>query len=366
MAINVPRLDYQMSACPSVLVEPAATNGILNSQDSSTSWTTGANLSSSLSVVQGVNGRELEVTTAGSGLGVVAGRHQRSSLSFNLVSGSTYTISFIVKRTSTHSIFGYYALATNDLGGGFDVSNLTTGALYSNAAFDSRARRITPLGNEEFLCEETFTMTAARTLTSFSVAPVVGVTNTNNPSVNSRIAFAAPQIELGAVATSRIFTVATAITRNADAISLASASGLIGQTDGTIYAEVNLRANAAERRIISVTSGAEANRIIIWTLGTTLFVTFNAATSINLGAFPIGALKIAVGYTISGGSTTHSISRNGAAVVTGTSATAPTGLNQINLGSNTTSSLLLNDRMSASAIYTSRLSNAELASMTVL
>jgi hypothetical protein len=125
-------------------------------------------------------------------------------------------------------------------------------------------------------------------------------------------------------------------------------------------------ANAAERRIISVTSGSEAQRIIIWTLGTTLFVSFNAATSINLGAFPIGALKIAVGYTISGGSTTYSISTNGAAVTTGTAAAGPTGLNQINLGTSATGTLGLNDRIRSASIYTSRLSNAELIALSTL
>jgi hypothetical protein len=125
-------------------------------------------------------------------------------------------------------------------------------------------------------------------------------------------------------------------------------------------------ANAAERRIISVTSGSDAQRIIIWTLGTTLFVSFNAATSINLGAFPIGALKIAVGYTISGGSTTYSISTNGAAVTTGTAAAGPTGLNQINLGTSPTGTLGLNDRIRSAAIYTSRLSNAELIALSTL
>ena len=369
VASGVPRLDYTGGGCPALLVEPAATNGILNSQDSSTSWTTGANLSSTLSVVQGVNGRELEVTTAGSDLGSAAGRHRRSLLSFNLVSGSTYTISFIVKRTSTHSIFGYYALATNDLGGAFDVSNLTTGALYSNAAFESRARRITPLGNEEFLCEETFTMTAARTLTAFNVAPVAGVTNTNNPSVNSRIAFAAPQIELGAVATSRIFTVAATATRNADVISKTGVSGFIGQSQGTLYAEVDLRvitATSTPRRPLSIEGATDVNSIImnIATDGTyqTILGGVSRTNLINTSAVN-GVVKWAIAYDGTGFVTFI----NGTLRDTYVGAyTNPTWSSVGIGGSVNTAGRQLNDRIRAAAIYPTRLTNAELASLTTL
>jgi hypothetical protein len=238
--------------------------------------------------------------------------------------------------------------------------------------FSAHVRRRTGTGTVEMTQNNGTTWTPITLTDSFQrfVAPTGTITN---PIVGFRIVTSGDAIdvdftqqEVGAIATSAIPTAATAITRNADVIIDTAVSGLIGQTQGTIYAEVDLKANAAERRIISVTSGAEANRIIIWTLGTTLFVSFNSATSINLGAFPIGALKIAVGYTISGGSTTHSISTNGAAVVTGTSAVAPTGLNQINLGSSTVPALFLNDRISAAAIYTSRLSDTELASLTTL
>ena len=48
------------------------------------------------------------------------------------------------------------------------------------------------------------------------------------------------QLEAGSVATSYIPTVASTVTRNADVISLSSVSGLIGQSEGTIYVEAEL------------------------------------------------------------------------------------------------------------------------------
>jgi hypothetical protein len=218
VANNVPRFDFLNGACPALLREAQATNGILNSENVLTNWLIGTNLTRTFVNVKGLDGQELEVTTAGSSLSFSAGRTQRG-ISFSLNSGSTYTISLIVKRTSTHSIFGYYLLATNNLGAGFNVDTLTTGQLYENAVFGSRVRRITPLGNDEFLCEETFTMTDNRTATVLYVAPVVGTTNPANPSVGSRMGFAAPQIELGSKATSRILTGASTVTRIADVIT---------------------------------------------------------------------------------------------------------------------------------------------------
>jgi hypothetical protein len=332
----------------------------------------GANLSSGYTDVIGVSGNNLTVAVSGSGLGSDAGVLRRTPNNVALASGSTYTLSFFLKKTGAHTIGGYYAVitgaASGNLGGGFDVSgSFSSGSIFNTAGTTSRIRRVERFGTDVFRCSETFTMTASGTLTQLGLGPTTAVNNATHPAVGLGIAFAAPQIELGAIPTSFIPTTAAAVTRNADVINLTgSVSGCIGQTEGTIYAEVNLMANAAERRIISVTSGSEAQRIIIWTLGTTLFVSFNAATSINLGAFPIGALKIAVGYTISGGSTTYSISTNGAAVTTGTAAAGPTGLNQINLGTSATGTLGLNDRIRSASIYTSRLSNAELIALSTL
>ena len=376
VASGVPRLDYYTSGgtagCPALLVEASGTNGILNSQDTTTSWVLGANLSSGYTDVIGVSGNNLTVAVSGSSIGSDAGVLRRTPNNVALASGSTYTLSFFLKKTGAHTIGGYYAVitgaASGNLGGGFDVSgSFSSGSIFNTAGTTSRIRRVERFGTDVFRCSETFTMTASGTLTQLGLGPTTAVNNATHPAVGLGIAFAAPQIELGAIPTSFIPTTAAAVTRNADVINLTgSVSGCIGQTEGTIYAEVNLMANAAERRIISVTSGSEAQRIIIWTLGTTLFVSFNAATSINLGAFPIGALKIAVGYTISGGSTTYSISTNGAAVTTGTAAAGPTGLNQINLGTSATGTLGLNDRIRSASIYTSRLSNAELIALSTL
>jgi hypothetical protein len=173
------------------------------------------------------------------------------------------------------------------------------------------------------------------------------------------------QLEAGAYPTSYIPTVASTVTRNADVISKTGISSLIGQTEGTIFVEANLSVNANERRIITVSNGTESQRIMFWTDGTILYANFNNL-SVTIGTFPIGIAKIALGYTISGGSTTYSIKLNNNTLITGTSATAPNPLSVINLGTTTGLGLILNDRINSVQLYKTRLTNSEITSLTAL
>jgi hypothetical protein len=339
---------------------------VLNSSDVFTNWSIGSNLARAFVNVKGLDGQELEVTTAGSSLSFSAGRTQRG-ISFSLNSGSTYTISLIVKRTSTHSIFGYYLLATNNLGAGFNVDTLTTGQIYENAVFGSRVRRITPLGNDDFLCEETFTMTDNRTATLFYVAPVVGTTDPANPSVGSRIAFAAPQIELGAVATSRILTGNSIASRAADVCSKTGLADYIGQTTGTIFAEINTRltAGANGKRIISLSDGTVNNRIELLKGATDTIEALVTAASVQQANIATatnrqGNFKIALAYAPND----IVLYVNGAQVGVDALATIP-ACNTLHFGCST-EGRHFNDLIGPTAILKQRLTNQELATLTTL
>ena len=175
VASGVPRLDYYTSGgtagCPALLVEPSGTNGILNSQDTATNWTLGANLSGGYVDVIGVSGNNLTVAASGSNIGTSAGRLTRLSNNFALASGSTYTISFLMLQSGTHTIGGYYAAitgaASGNLGGGFDVSgSFSSGSLFTYTGATSRIRRVERFGTDVYRCSETFTMTGSGTLTS--------------------------------------------------------------------------------------------------------------------------------------------------------------------------------------------------------
>ena len=378
VASGIPRLDYFTSGgtagCPALLVEPAGTNGILNSADTRTNWTLGANLTSGAIDVIGVSGNNLTVAVSGSNIGAVLGRLQRPANNVALASGSTYTISFFLKQTGTHTIGGYYALITGaaagDLGAGFDVSgSFSSGSIYNSAGTTNRIRRVERWGTDVFRCSETFTMTASGTLTSLNFAPLVSATSTINPAVGTQIGFAAPQIELGFVPTSFIPTTTGTGSRSADVVSVSGAvSGSIGQTEGTIYAEVGYSDNSSIRHLIALSDGSSSNRIRLRIIApTTLQMERSLAGSNATMAITIpssGIVKIAIGYSSAANGFIAYVNGSQAGIIAAATATFTNELTRINLGSNSDNAGQLNDRIRAAALYTTRLTNAELATLT--
>jgi hypothetical protein len=375
VASGIPRLDYFASGgvvgCPALLVEPSASNGILNSENIATNWTLGANLSSGYVDVIGVSGNDLTVAVSGSSIGASAGRLRRLNNNVALASGSTYTISFLMKKTGTHTIGGYYAAitgaASGDLGGGFDVSgSFSSGSLFTYTGVTSRIRRVEVFGTDVYRCSETFTMTASGTLTSFNFAPLSGVASQFNPAVGLGIAFAAPQIELGAIPTSFIPTTTAAVTRNADVINVTGAvSGCIGQASGTMYVEVDIR-NAFAGTFISLDIGSGADFLIIGrTSGLAVIVQLrrsngSVVTIITSSAVALGVHKIALGYT----NGDYALYIDGVSAGTSTNSTDYPSAALTRCGLAVTSYNIFNDRIRAAALYTTRLTNAELAALT--
>jgi hypothetical protein len=373
VASGVPRLDYYTSGgtagCPALLVEPSAANGILNSQDTATNWLLGANLTSGYTDVIGVSGNNLTVAVSGSGIGSAAGRLARFGNNVALASGSTYTISFLIKKTGTHTIGGYFGLitgaASGEIGAGFNVSgSFSSGSIFNTAGVTSRIRRVERFGTDVFRCSETFTMTASGTLTAFILGPTVSTTSDANSAVGTQIAFAAPQIELGALPTSFIPTTTAAVTRNADLISLSSVSGVIGQTEGTLYWEGSL--GQIDKIFFSI--GASTTQTIRLETRSDGLMQFSVVSGSNQCAiFTSGAITIGQFYKVAGAYKQDDFVFyvNGVQVGFDNSGTIPTALAQMQFSSSATANLSI-QRCRALALYTTRLTNAQLAALTTL
>jgi hypothetical protein len=180
------------------------------------------------------------------------------------------------------------------------------------------------------------------------------------------------QLEVGSVATSYIPTTAAAVTRNADVVTLSGAvSGCIGQTEGTIYAEVDFRSPTNAGAIIQLDSGDSTNRVFIGAGATINIGCISGGSSYTLpvtGSYLTGVNKIAVVY----GSSNFTAYLNGVQIgsATPTAGTFPTNLlTQFNVGSRISAGVrgaFLNDRIRAAALYTTRLTNSELQSLTTL
>jgi hypothetical protein len=370
VASGIPRLDYPLGGgCPALLVEPSSQNVALNSDNTATSWTLGANLSSGYVDVIGVSGNTLSVITSGSSLNAGAGRLIRGS-SASIVSGTTYTFSFFMKKTGTHTIGAYrMPFANGDIGSGFNVSgSFSSDSLY-NTGVTSRTRRIEQWGTDVYRCIETFTATASGAVSFIGFAPVSAINSPNNPAVGAGIAFAAPQLEVGSVATTFIPTTTAAVTRNADVISVSGAvSGCIGQTEGTIYVEVDIRAFNVGF-IATISDGTASNRIEFYKFtGNIIYFdrissTQSAATGLGSSALTAGIFKVAIAYK-SGDTTMYINGTQVGAIQTQTFTFS--SLTKINIGSSRSDGQAFNDRIRSLALYTTRLTNAELAALTTL
>ena len=372
VASGVPRLDYYTSGgtagCPALLVEASGSNFVLNSDNSSTSWTLGAGTASGYVDVIGVSGNTITATASG---GIGSNVFLRRTLNTALASGSTYTVSFLMRQTGAHTIGGYWIgiQGVGDIGGGFNVSgSFSSGAIYSAAGATNRIRRVERWGTDVYRCSETFTLTASGTVDRILMGPLGAVNNPAITSSGNTMAFAAPQIELGAVPTTFIPTTTTIATRNADVITLSGAvSGCIGQTEGTIYLETNALVSGASdlfcfaratTNTVSITkNSSNIIQATVYTSGPSFALNIAASGTV------LGNLKIAFAYKTG----ESALYINGVPI--GTSSTAfsfAAALSEININSTGFFEGRGNQRISALSLYTTRLTNAELAALTTL
>jgi hypothetical protein len=178
------------------------------------------------------------------------------------------------------------------------------------------------------------------------------------------------QMEAGSVATSYIPTTTAAVTRNADVINLSGAvSGCIGQTEGTIYAELNVSNFTLFARAFAISDGTTSNRILVQKTSNNrlqLIVRTAGASIADIATGnnqATGNYKVAVAYA----NNDFVFYVNGSLIGSVTSGAVP-ACNQVFLGKIETSanSDQWNDRIRAAALYTTRLTNAELAALTTL
>jgi hypothetical protein len=361
-ASNIPRLDYTNGSCPSILVEPQRTNLALRSEEfNDVSW---VKIDATISA-NATNSPSGTLTADKLIEGSLTGQHYATRNITN--QNALFSFSVFAKKSERNFLYlqAFATLPNNFTYVPFAYFNLDNGTVGN---VSGATATIQDFGNGWYRC--TLNCTSIFSQLSASVGMYIMTATANGVSSylgngTSGIFIWGAQAEAGAYPTSYIPTTSASVTRNADVISKTGISSLIGQTEGTILIDANLNVNTSERRLITISNGTETQRIFVWTLGTTLYTTFNSI-SVNLGNFPIGTAKIAIGYTISGGNTNYSIKVNNNALITGTAAAAPNPLSAINLGSSATGVLILTDRVNLTTIWKTRLSNTELATLTTI
>ena len=253
VAINVPRLDYLNSTCPRLLLEPQRSNIVLYSEQmDNASW---IKLNGSVTANAAVSPDGY--TNADSFVpSTTLGIHALRSNLFN--QSATAAHSWFVKANGYSKV----AVRESELVGNYASFNLATGTLISTDQTGS----IVNYGNGWYRLTLVDTTTGVNAQASIVVLPDSYTTGTplinwSGDGTKGVLAYGA-QVELGAYATSYIPTLGAAVTRGADAASKTGISSLIGQTEGTIFFEINSsNFESYTQRIFSISDDTNDNAI---------------------------------------------------------------------------------------------------------
>lgn len=333
VAVNVPRLDYSNGTCPSILVEPQRTNVFKNSEDFSNASFYKINTTiTTNSIVSPDGNTTADLCSYTSSTNVLSTQGINSN-------NSDYTISIFAKK-GTGNILRiretfYFGISA--------VFNLDLGTVISGTG------KIENYGNGWYRCSISKSYLNTQTIIEWSFD--------SNENINNLYLWGV-QCEAGSYATSYIPTTSASVTRNADVISKTGISSLIGQTEGTMFFDLNLNSRISYNYIFLLTNFSKYISIFI-TNNTIRLEIVNSSTQVSIDFFNTnnGRFKIGVGYA--NNNVIYYV--NGTLIGSDNSCTIP-DTNQIDLTYNSANSI----EYKTVALWKTRLSNSELSTLTTI
>jgi hypothetical protein len=329
--LNVPRLTYQNGGggCPSLLLEKQSTNLLIYSEQFD-QWSTNSTTTVNAGISpDGTQNADRLNFTSGSVYWLDAG--------VSVTNGVSYTYSLYVKPTSVGNQFRFY------LDGAFNDSTVIT-------TDSSDWKRYT------------WTFTASAT-GSINPHVLLGY----GYSSQSILAWGA-QLEASSYPTSYISTTSASATRVADACSKTGISSLIGQTEGVLFADFSTFVGANDDRQISINDGSISNRVTmaLLTNGTQIQFVVQSGGSIVMNTTQTIAtlttrVKIAYAYKLND----FAIYVNGVSVATDTNGAVPISPSVLSFDAGDSTDKMLG-KVNQVALFPTRLTNAELASLTTI
>jgi hypothetical protein len=358
---DVPRLHYRnadgtVSTCPRLLLEPQRTNSIRNSTMVGAVAGSPGTLPTNYSSTNG--GLTQTITGIGNENGL-----QYIDLRFNgtanttavtiLFEGTT-NIATLNTQTWTNSFYTkLVASPAPPLTYGCAVSERNSSGGY---VADSR-QEFTPTTT---LRRFTYTISNLNASTAY-LLPFYRMALTNGAAYDFTIRIAAPQMELGAYATTFIPTTTAAVTRLADYARQTGVSSLIGQTEGTVFVDAYFSVTAAGR-FLSINDGTTFNRILLVRNSTNTVSLVVQSTTLQVlitsGILPNGTHRFAASYA----NNAFSLYIDGTLIGTATSGTVP-ACSVIDVG-NENNANFFGDSIAQAALFPTRLTNAQLAQLT--
>ena len=353
--LNIPRIDYSLGGCPNILLEPQRTNlTTYSEQFDDASWnkinssvTANADISP-----DGYTNADRIYDNAASG-------QHRVGKNISVVSGTTYTFSVFAKKGSLRYC---YLLTTAGVASDryyFDLQDgvsITAGGKiedYGSGWYRISAQvTAAATGNELF----------AFNLTDSPSSPTYSGTGTGYHMIYGY------QVEAGDYATSYIPTTSASVTRNNDVCDKTSATALIGQTEGTVLIDIDLKLNNRFQTLWSLSDGISTSDFILVyhtdvnTLSARMRTVGVDQINISTATLPQGRYKLAMAYK----ENDVAFYVNGSLVGTDNSCAVPSPLNKISLTQIGTSVNVREGFTKGFALYKERLTNDELATLTTI
>ena len=355
---GTPRIDFLGNTKGALLLEPTRTNYVPNSENMS-AW----NQTSLLSITGGNVGVYGSVNAYNVIPNETSTSHRIWISSLGL-SSNNHTFTIYAKENGCKDLFVYCNSNGTDYARWF---NLETGVMGS-ASGSPTSTSMTPVGNGWHKIQ----ISGNTDLVSIEVYLGNGTESISwlpDGTQGSLMQFG--QLEIGSYATSYIPTSGSAVTRVADACSQTPPSGVIGQTEGTMYAEINIPSiesvgTYSGFNIFNFASPS-ANKISIdfYNTGRVQATSFSGSSLVvnidvtNYG-LTSGIHKVAFAYKLND----YILYIDGSIVGSDTSATVPsTDLLDLYNTSGTNSGSLNHNEVK---LYNTRLSNAELQALTTI
>jgi hypothetical protein len=352
---NVPRLDYPLggitAGCPALLVEPSAQNIALNSAVIS-GTPTGTSIDANVGVSpDGATTADKLKEDSNPGnhnlAGIIGGALGGT------VDSSAYRISIFAKADG-RTQFTFFDNNQSGAGAGTSTFNLSNGTATGTGLIQN-------YGNGWYRCIISCAKTASTSANALVGLLDAGGNQSYTGNGTSGILFWGKQLETGSIATSYIPTAASPVTRGAETISKTGVSSLIGQTEGTIYAEVVLSNNSAGSIFLLDNGSTSTFLNIVRNTAQNIQVTLRngggtIATIITSSALANGVHKIALSYT----NGAYSLYINGSPAGTSTNSTDyPASLTRASISTSDYGAPYFprNDRIRAHALYPTRLPN---------
>jgi hypothetical protein len=352
--LNVPRLTYQNGGggCPSLLLEKQSTNGLYPSEDFSTTW----NLFNSATITtnqatspDGTQNAD-KLTTANSANALYNVNDAGSS-------AGDYTASIFVKPINNNSLG--LGMTNDTTGEAFVLINVATGVGTTTSQ--------TGWSNATYTWQQHangwYRITITATKGSSGAARFILKGNSS-----SDYYIWGAQIEASSYPTSYINTTSASATRVADACFKTGISSLIGQTAGVVFADF-VYLGGVQAVAIELSNSASADDII------NLYITSAAQTQCYMfdGGSQVGFIssshtfvqgsryKVAIGYA----SNDLVLYINGTQIGTATPSSIPT-TSEIYISRDKAAAYLTETKYNEVVLFKTRLTNAELASLTTL